>query len=228
MFEVHSDHQREKQGAKNFYVFYNLSSPPESSIKRSKISLTGLTLWLPDGKGCLCTSLHPCVSSWPRSNINQRFKTTRLQLQTCRSGQLRRAAYHLNSPRQTSDFQSFLLLTLREQNGGAALRPWRLSCLYERETSTLENGAGDELLTHANFALDLVLFQNKQIKDSVSWMQSSPYVCNKRKPGRGVGTLLGALTTPSDKEVYLTQTCLRGLFSRCHRGFTTLTDLITK
>lgn len=118
MFEVYSDHQREKQGAKNVYVFYNLSSPPESSIKHGKISLTGLTLWLPDGKGCLCTSLHPCVSSWPCSNINQRFKTTRLQLQTCWSGQLKRPAYHLNSPLQTFDFQSFLLLTLQEQNGG--------------------------------------------------------------------------------------------------------------
>lgn len=59
-------------------------------------------------------------------------------------------------------------------------------------------------------------------------MQSSPYVCNKRKPGRGVGTLLGALKIPSDKEVYLTQTCLRGLFSRCHSGFMTLSDLTTK
>lgn len=34
--------------------------------------------------------------------------------------------------------------------------------------------------------------------------------------------------TPTDKEVYLTQTCLRGLFSRCHIGFATLGDLTMK
>lgn len=55
--------------------------PQRGPLNSTKVRITGLTLWQPDGMGCLWTSLHPSktVTSWPWSRINLASKTTRFQ-----------------------------------------------------------------------------------------------------------------------------------------------------